>query len=309
MNDKFEELILSSGSIKASIFIGGLIELNKYFPLHNFKYLTGCSAGGIIITMLNIGYTLHELKDFFLNIDLDLFQEFKLKNFFNNCGFDNGNKIDNLLKAFFLNKNIDINITFLELYEKTKITLTFNTVNITSGDIEYNNYINTPNMSIILALRMTINIPLIYTPIKYNENLYVDGALLDPFPYSYFKNTKKMGFVIYDIDEYKFINNIGASFINDIDNSFNYIFKIMRIVYANYLKEKYKKNNKNIISFNTDSYDVSFKLEKNSKEKLISLGHKNVRLYFKKIYKLKRKKYLMRKFYILWKLKKLNLKK
>jgi len=307
MNNYYDELILSSGSIKACIFIGGLLELEKYFPLHNFKYLTGCSAGGIIITMINIGYTINELKDFFLNIDFDLFQEFKLKNFFNNCGFDDGNKIDNLLKAFFMNKNIDINITFLELYEKTKITLTLNTVNISTGSIEYNNHINTPELSVILAIRMTINIPLIYTPIKHNEQLYVDGALLDPYPYSYFKNTRKIGFVIYDIDEYKFMNNIGAKFINDTDNSLSYIFKIMKILYANFLKDKYKKNDKNTIYFNTDSYDITFKLEKDMKEKLINLGHKNVKLYFKKKYKLKRKMYLMKKFYILWKLKGLKI--
>ena len=307
MNNYYDELILSSGSIKASIFVGGLIELEKYFPLHNFKYLTGCSAGGIIITMINIGYTLIELKDFFLNIDFDLFQEFKLKNFFNNCGFDDGNKIENLLKAFFLNKNIDLNISFLELYNKTNTTLTLNTVNITTGSVEYNNHINTPNMSIILALRMTINIPLIYTPIKYNDNLYIDGALLDPYPYSYFKNTKKIGFVIYDIDEYKFMNNIGAKFINDNDNSMSYIFKIMKILYANYLKDKYKKNDKNTISFNTESYNITFKIEKDVKEELINIGQKNVKLYLKKKYKLKRKTYLMKKFYALWKLKTLKL--
>jgi hypothetical protein len=43
------------------------------------------------------------------------------------------------------------------------------------------------------------------------------------------------------------------------------------------------------------------------KEKLINLGHKNVKLYFKKKYKLKRKMYLMKKFYILWKLKGLKI--
>lgn len=99
------------------------------------------------------------------------------------------------------------------------------------------------------------------------------------------------------------MNNIGAKFINDADNSFSYIFKIMRILYANYLKDKYKKNDKNTIYFNTDSYDITFKLEKNIKENLINLGHKNVKLYFKKKYNKKRKMYLMKKFYILWKLK------
>ena len=301
MNNYYDELILSSGSVKACIFIGGLTELNKVFPLHNFKYMTGCSAGSILITLLNIGYTLNELKEVLLNIDFDFFQEFKLKNFFNNCGFDSGNKIENLLKAFFLNKNISVDITFNELYIKTNMTLTLNTVNITKGIVEYNNYINSPNMSVLLALRMSMNIPVIYPPISYNDNLYVDGALLDPYPINYIKNTRKIGFVIYDIEEYNFMNNIGGSFINDDDNSFNYIFKMMRILYTNYLKNKYKKNDKNSIYFHTNSFNITFKLEKDYKEKLILYGNKKVKLYFKKKYKLQRKKYLSRKFYAIWK--------
>jgi len=39
------------------------------------------------------------------------------------------------------------------------------------------------------------------------------------------------------------------------------------------------------------------------------MGQKNVKLYFKKKYKVKRKTYLMKKFYTLWKLKTLKLNK
>ena len=105
------------------------------------------------------------------------------------------------------------------------------------------------------------------------------------------------------------MNNIGAKFINDNDNSMSYIFKIMKILYANYLKDKYKKNDKNTISFNTESYNITFKLEKDVKEELINIGQKNVKLYLKKKYKLKRKTYLMKKFYALWKLKALKFNK
>ena len=303
MNNNNYELVLSSGSIKSCIFIGGLEELDKYIPLYNFKYLTGCSAGSILLTLYNIGYTLKELKYFLLNIDIDHFQEFKLKNFFSNCGFDSGNKIENLLKAFFLNKDINTEITFKELYQKTNIILTLTAVNLTKGIVEYFNYISNPNMSVLLALRMSMNIPLIYEPIKYNDNLYIDGALLDPFPIYYFKNTEKFGLVIYDNNEYNFIQNIDTTFINNNDNTIQYIINLMKIVYTNYLKTKYKKKHNNVIYYNSDTYSISFKLEKEFKEKLIDTGEKKMKQYFKKKNIQMRKKYLMKKYYILWKKK------
>lgn len=297
------ELILSSGSIKACIFLGGLQELNKYIPLYNFRYLTGCSAGSIILTLYNIGYSLKELKYFLINIDIDHFQEFKIKNFFTNCGFDSGNKIDNLLKACFMNKNIDVNITFEELYIKTNITLTLTIVNLTKGKVEYCNYLTTPNMSVLLALRMSMNIPIIYEPIKYQDQLYVDGALLDPFPIQYIKGTEKIGLVIYDKDEYQFLQNLDVSFIPNNDNTVQYIFNLMKIVYVNYLKDKYKKKHKNVIYYDTEAYTISFKLDKQFKEVLIEKGEKKIKQHFKKIYNKKRKIMLSAKYYAHWKAK------
>ena len=297
------ELILSSGSIKACIFLGGLQELNKYIPLYNFRYLTGCSAGSIILTLYNIGYTLNELKYFLIHIDIDHFQEFKIKNFFTNCGFDTGNKTENLLKACFMNKNIDINITFEELYIKSKVTLTLTIVNLTKGISEYCNHLNTPKMSVLLALRMSMNIPIIYEPIKYQGQLYVDGALLDPFPVQYIKDTEKIGMVIYDKNEYQFIQNLDATFIHNNDNTVQYIFNLMKIIYANYLKDKYKKKYKNVIYYDTEAYTISFKLEKQFKEVLVEEGEKKIKKHFKKIYNKKRKIMLASKYYACWKAK------
>ena len=57
------ELIISSGGNKGLAIIGSLNEFIKYYPIKNFKYLTGCSIGALLCFMLNIGYTIPELKE------------------------------------------------------------------------------------------------------------------------------------------------------------------------------------------------------------------------------------------------------
>ena len=58
----------------------------------------------------------------------------------------------------FITKNIDQNITFKQLYDLTNKILTVNTVNQTLNRIEYLNYENTPNMSVVDGILMSLNI-------------------------------------------------------------------------------------------------------------------------------------------------------
>lgn len=300
-NYKLDELIICAGGIKAIYIIGCLNNLAQIHPLHLFNYYTGCSSGSIICLLLNIGYTIDDIENI-ISIDFKTFQEVKITNLINYGGFDNGIKINNLFKAFLLNRNYDINITFKELYEKTGKTLTFTTTNITTGKVEYHNYITQPNMQILLSLRMSINIPIVYSPIQYNNNYYVDGALLDCYPYNYNKNLKKIGIFLINKNEYLFLKNKDSVFVNNIDDTITYLKNLLSIMYLNNFKNNFKKN-KNTINIITDSnielYD--FNLDENNKKKMINLGKISFNKYFKKIYLIRRKKYLMYKYYYLWK--------
>lgn len=303
MKLNFNELILSSGGSRGIIFIGALIKLDELYPINNFKYYTGSSVGAIILTLINIGYELRELKEILLNLELEKFQELKIKNLLNNCGFDDGNKLDKLLQAIFECKNISKDITFLELFNKTGITLTINTSNITTGSIEYNNYFNTPNLGLIKAIRMSSNIPIIFTPISYNNYLYVDGALLDPYPFDYIKNTNKLGLYIVDEDEYNFFSDKNVVFTYEKDNIFNYFMNVLKVLYTNYLKKNYKIKKKNTIYFNLSIESFTFEMDKNKKNITISKGERIVKNFFNKIYKKSRIKYLQTKYYFIWKRK------
>lgn len=307
MNKKDKELIVSSGGNKGIALLGALNEFSKIFPLNNFKYLTGCSIGAIIVLLLNIGYKIEELCEILFKINFNDFQECKLINLIEKCGLDEGIKFTNFLKAIILNKNFSANITFNELFNLTNKILTICVVNITSGKTEYHNYINTPNLSILLSIRMSANIPILFSPILYNNNYYVDGALLDPFPIYYNKNTSKYGFWLFDDYEFKFVNNSNISFVNNLNGSFSYIESLSRIIHINYIKEYYKDITKSIpkniiiIDFenkNLKSDEFDIKLE--DKVKMFNIGTFKTINYLKKQFKKKHKKYLSQKYFYIW---------
>jgi predicted patatin/cPLA2 family phospholipase len=299
MMEIYEELIISSGGIKGISLIGALNQLCKNYPINKIKYYTGCSVGSFILLLLNLGYTINDIKNIFFNINFGSFQECKLINLLEKCGFDEGLKFMDFLKAVLLNKNYNINITFQELHQLTNKVLTVAVTNITKGIVEYHNYINTPNLNVILSIRMSCNIPILFSPAIYNNCYYVDGALLEPFPYYYHKNTKKIGIWLCEKFEFDFIKKSYGNVIVDISDSFKYIFDILKIVYMNYMKKSYKNLPKNMIyivndlNVNIDSFEVSI----NDKIKMYNNGMNAANIFLKKKYKKIRKIFLLKKYF------------
>ena len=117
---KKTNLILGSGGIKGVSFVGFLEEAFKIYEYEHFKNFIGVSIGSFIAVMLIIGYNINELKDFFIDVNLKIFTDFKFKKLFEEFGMDNGQRYINLIRSFFLTKNINPEITFLELYNLKK---------------------------------------------------------------------------------------------------------------------------------------------------------------------------------------------
>lgn len=314
MNEKFKELIISSGGIKGISILGALSELEKHHIITDFIYYTGCSYGALICILINIGYTINDIISVVFKLDLENFQDIKFANLLDKCGLDEGIKYTNFLKALFLNKNIDLNITFKQLYILTNKTLTITVSNVTSGIPEYHNHINTPDFSILLSLRMTTNIPILFPPILYNENYYLDGALLDPFPYLYTKNislSEKLGICLFDNYEFNFMNNNNTNFITETSNSFNYIVNLVKIIHINYLKLNYKKTYSNVIYINYDTNKTLLtadKLSDSEKDEFFNVGVKKAKIYINrkntkniKFLKIFNNKILLKKYFNIWK--------
>lgn len=297
MKDKFEELVLSAGGVKGVYFIGALEKLNQYYPLINFTYFTGCSAGGLLSTFLVIGYSIQEIKDIYFKINFLDFFDVKLTHLFDYGGFSKNDKLRNLFKSVFITKNIDINITFHELYSKTNKYLTLNSLNVSSGKICYLNHIETPNMCVLDALLMTMNIPIVFGLIPYDGNYYVDGAVLDPYPYNYHKNTIKFGMIIIDNNLFNIIHNIDLKNIQP--NIFENFCRIFILIYNNYIKNVYKKKFKNTLIFKDISNTNLIEITQNDKNKLFLEGMTKMNIFLKKKYKKNHKNFLLKKYFFL----------
>jgi NTE family protein len=182
----YNKLCLSGGSVKGLMYTGML----KYFEeneiiLEYLNEIVGTSIGAFASLLIILGYSSSELKQLFFSMNFEDLKELSLEHLETGFGFDNGEKIDNLIKFIINNKKINPEITFIELYKITKITLACTSYNVSKKKGVFFDHISNPNMPVYLAIRCSMNLPLIFCAVKYNDHYYVDGGLTCNLPIKY----------------------------------------------------------------------------------------------------------------------------
>lgn len=285
--NKKTNLIIGGGGIKGLCFLGALEEIFKIYPFEQFQNFSGVSVGSTIIVMLIIGYSIDELKDFFIKNDLYNFSEYKFSNLINEYGCDKGDKLVNLIKAFFKTKNVDYNITFIQFYKKFNKTIYICGSNISLETVEYFSHLNNPNMKVIDSLRISISVPILFTPVKYNDYYYVDGVFLENYPILPFKNSKKNISVLLDFDKTRNIQGFDS-----------YLKKLIYSIsnHLSHIKMKNYLNNDIIYILNNNTNNLDFKLNDETKQKLLDIGSFSfLNIYTQNIYNKILKKYFFNK--------------
>lgn len=270
INNQKTILVLCGGGMKGIYILGGLKYLEEQNLLTNIQTYTGTSFGGILSLYLNIGYTVDELYKFAKLFDFTKSTDinFDINYIFNNYSINTYDNLDVILNKSISLKNIDPNITLLELYKKTKKKLILCTVCIDTKESEYISYETYPDLNIKTAIKMTMSVPILFPPVKHNNKLYVDGGLLNNFPIDIFENNLE--------------NVIGINlhtdflYVKDYDNIINYILKIMSIMFIpcikKYDEEKYKNIVYNIkLDNNTKTFD--FEITSDKKKEMYLEGY------------------------------------
>ena len=139
---------------------------------------------------------------------------------------------------FIKNKYNKDDLTFEELFKLTKKNLLIIGTNYTTQTEEVFSYDTTPNMSILIALRISISVPILFTPVLYNTYYYVDGCLVNNFPIDHCNIATTLGLNII------FNNNNIKN--NKIDDIFTLLKNSIKIIMESINKHK-KINNNNII--------------------------------------------------------------
>ncbi len=174
-------LILSGGGIKGILFVGALKYLEEHHILDHIDTYLGTSFGGLFVFLMNIGYTLDEIYKIIKIFDIKSLADIDFSNLIDKYSLVSFDGVNNLLRKLLIGKNINPDITLLELYKLTKKKMIFGSVCITNKKMEYVSYETYPHLSVLTGVQMTISIPVIFPPVPLNGKHYIDGGFLDNF--------------------------------------------------------------------------------------------------------------------------------
>lgn len=201
-SNKEQYFVFSSGGIKGLAFCGAL----KKYNLSNVRGYAGTSAGAIYASLLAVGYTPDELEEIMMNVDVNKLLDGHLSyireaiNLYKRYGEVPGENFYNFLGELIEKKTGNPNYTIEQLKKDKDIDLRVVAIDISLGkEVKFScmhavkEYREIP---IRLAVRMSMSIPFIFEPVLYNGSYFVDGALVNGFPYNIFKNVKTVNSVV-----------------------------------------------------------------------------------------------------------------
>lgn len=156
-------LVLSGGGARGFAHIGVIEELESRG--YKISSIAGTSMGALVGGVYADG-KMNEYKEWVYNLDKQ--KIFKLLDFsFSNQGLIKGDKVLNAMKEFIPDANIeDLNIK----YTATAFDLSLN------KEIVYN------EGSLYNAIRASISIPTVFTPVISGNSLIVDGGVINNIP-------------------------------------------------------------------------------------------------------------------------------
>ncbi len=164
-------LVLSGGGARGIAHIGVIEELEKQG--FKIKSISGTSMGALVGGVYAVG-KMQEYKNWIFT--LDKFDIFKLVDFtFSSQGLVKGDRVLNKMKEFIPDINIeDLNIHYAAI----------------ATDISRKEEVVLTKGSLYKAVRASISIPTVFTPVKTENSILVDGGVINNVPINHVKRTK-----------------------------------------------------------------------------------------------------------------------
>ena len=195
-----ENLVFGPGAIYGYCLIGSIKYLEENNLLENIKSVMGISVGSFIALFLALKFKYNEMKQFIMNVNLTGIIDYdnNFMDIIENYGYDDGKKLLRVTKIIIKNVLKNENATLKDLFDFSNIELCIVGSNITKGKEVIFNYKTYPHMPIYKAILISSCIPLIYKPITFENDLYVDGGLNSCSTDYYQDQTKTLRIMIDD---------------------------------------------------------------------------------------------------------------
>lgn len=281
-NDYF--IIFGGGGVRGLAYCGAYRAL-----LENNINMTGCagsSIGAVFASLLVLGYDYNEIFELLSNTGFELFIDINF-DITKEVAFSKGNIFydwikDKIEKKFYgdkYEKNKMPSVTFSDI--KTKLIIF--SVDLTNMKFKEFSSDKTPDFEIAQAVRASVSMPGLFSPLEVDNSLIVDGDLLKSAPLWRLTNTIKN--LPERIIEFRLEDN---ETLGKISNPVEYINRVYNAICGfatDYIIDLYNQKDKfDYIKINTpDISVVDFLIPKDKKQELYDLGYNTAKRYFENV--------------------------
>lgn len=188
-----KHLVISSGGPCGYLMYGAakLLEKNNIWKHENIKSIYGCSIGTWLSIPIALKYDWDTLDTYYIKRPFE--KIFFPKSLFDNKlnqamkiimdkGFMSFEQFKETLRPLLVAKDLSINVSMREFYEKTGVELHFFTTEVNRFkyiDISYKTH---PDLPLVEASYMSCSIPYFAQPIIRDGCCFIDGAFMSAYP-------------------------------------------------------------------------------------------------------------------------------
>lgn len=182
-----KNIIISGGGIAGIAFYGALKHLatRDVWNVDNIEHIYATSIGTVIAVMIALQYDWEELDDFILIRPWHRVFKFDLTSILNaieNRGVFNNNIMKEIFKPLLLGKDMDIDITMNEFYDKTGIHCHFICMDLNSMTHLSISHETHPEWKLIDAIYCSCALPICFSPYIYQNSYLCDGGFIANYP-------------------------------------------------------------------------------------------------------------------------------
>jgi predicted acylesterase/phospholipase RssA len=183
-------LLFSSGSVLTIGYLGALRVLDMSGYLADVTGYAGVSGGALVATALVLGYTIEELTDLIVRMDLTHIQNINDESpilLADNYGLDSGERVTRFIHALLRVKGWRETTTFADLSGADRPGLIVWATEMETCSLRRFSATETPTYTVCGALQASMCIPILFVPRGAEDtgHLLIDGGVLNHYPMAY----------------------------------------------------------------------------------------------------------------------------
>lgn len=266
----FRNIVFSAGAMSGLSFVGAWRALEELSLTTDIVGFSGCSIGSIMAFLVSIGYTGDELQDLAYSLKYKDLSDFQILYALDNLGLDTGNKIVHLLEELLERKTGSRKMTFLEHFQITGRELWINAACVEHDKCYYYSMKNSPDMDILVAVRMSISLPWIMAAVRYNGLTYIDGGFHDPCPVHMFPSDQTLvlrtkNILRIDPNEHEFIRHTSTILFSAYQRLHSHLKDMM--------------SEYNVIWIDTGLSAIALDVSRKQRKRLVLIGYNTLKTW------------------------------